>query len=104
MLHICSLLVFIFCVISVYSVGAGSWLLSLGGPSLCLNRVSLLIDYTALVFGFAVRFVIFNVFVYARGYIKEESLRKYFFIPLSLFRARILLLIFAGDVSVLFLA
>lgn len=79
-------------------------MVNLGGPGVYLNGVSVLIDCISLVFGLAVRFVILNVFIYSGRYIGGESLGKYFFFPLSLFRGRILMLIFRGDVSVLFLA
>lgn len=106
MLHICSIFVFIFLLIRLYILRRPrrSWVVNLGGVSNNFNEISFFVDSVSVLFGAAVRFVIINVFVFAFGYMHRDRSKKYFFFPLSVFRGRMVVLIFSGDVSTLFLA
>ena len=68
------------------------------------RELSFFFDSRRALFGCVVRFIIFQVFTYRRGYIKRDSISVYFFLPLRLFRGRIILLIFRGRIGRLFLA
>nr|YP_009327460.1 NADH dehydrogenase subunit 5 [Spirobranchus giganteus]APA32612.1 NADH dehydrogenase subunit 5 [Spirobranchus giganteus] len=66
--------------------------------------MSFFVDSISVLFGGTVSFIIMNVFVFACSYMREDSFKKHFFFPLSLFSGSMLVLIFSGDVATLFLA